>query len=599
MRALADIRQAVSRLERWARPALAQGEMLWRRSVVRRLSIGLALVGLVATSAAAGYWAAERDVPQKIVSRYLSPTVEGSLRGLGLASDDLAAAWVPLLTNRHALEIARFPVVRGDAPMAWALAPVGDGLVFASRHGQLGYLDAAYRFSSLEIETPMRLDALRDSELGRDPVFDFAEMRTFDLLAIETAPRRYDLYASYARFADGCFEIAVSRTPLEAAEEGVRAVTRDWEDVYVARPCLPSKDVGMRFAGHEGGGRLVLKDADTLLLSLGVYQFDDVSVGQLAGQDPSTDLGKLVAISLSTGEARIYASGFRNPQGLLVASDGRIWETEHGPHGGDEINLIRDGGNYGWPLATYGMGYGAPPRDWPFSSTPRTHDGYDEPAFVFTPSIGVSNVVETDPNEFPRWRNSLVVGSLAGGTLYVLPIEGDRLLGAEPIPLGARLRDIVVLADGRLAIATDAGELIFVRNAEKRRDDATLVATGVSGLAAPPDELGWDVDPRVRGARVFHYQCGSCHGVMGEISIGPPLDGVIGRRVGAVDGYGYSQAMSGFNGSWSRGLLRSFLTDPDTRFAGTIMPRLDLPDYYLDDLIRYLDSTEASGAPPR
>ena len=67
-----------------------------------------------------------------------------------------------------------------------------------------------------------------------------------------------------------------------------------------------------------------------------------------AGMRNPAHLGKIIAISLSTGEGRVYASGLRNPQGLTVARDGRVWETEHGPRGGDEVNLIREGGNYGW-----------------------------------------------------------------------------------------------------------------------------------------------------------------------------------------------------------------------------------------------------------
>jgi cytochrome c2 len=594
---LAGLRAAGAVLGRLAASLAA---LLRRRPLVRWLTIGAGLAGLAAGSAGIGYWSAERDIPQKIGQRILAPAVASVREGLGLVSDDRVAAWESRTTNRHLLEIARVRLQRDGAPLVWALASVGDDLVFSSRHGQLGYLDASHRLASLDLETPMRLDALRESALGRDPVFEIGEVRTFDLLAVETAPRRYDLYASYARYAGDCFEIAVSRTPLESTEDGLKATTRAWEDVYVARPCLPVKDTGMRFAGHEGGGRLVLLDDDTLLLSLGVFQFDDVARGQLAGQDPESDLGKIVAVTLSTGQARIFAAGFRNPQGLLVAGDGRVWETEHGPQGGDEVNLIGDGGNYGWPLATYGMDYGNPPRDWPFSNAPRSHDGFDEPAFVFLPSVGISNIVEPDIAEFPRWRDHLVAGSLIGGTLYVLQVEGERILAAEAIPLGARLRDLVVLADGGLAISTDDGDLILVRNAEKPHDGAPVIATGMSALAASLPEDRWgDEGPRVRGARIFHYQCGACHNVAGEMSIGPPLNGVIGRRVGAVEGYGYSPTLREFNGAWSRGLLRSFLTEPERRFEGTAMPRADTPWYYLDDLVAFLASTEAveSGAP--
>jgi glucose/arabinose dehydrogenase len=116
--------------------------------------------------------------------------------------------------------------------------------------------------------------------------------------------------------------------------------------------------------------------------------------------------GKVVAIDLVTKAARIIASGLRNPQGLLAARDGTIWLTEHGPQGGDEINIVREGANYGWPYVTYCTEYGwRPLRNWPLNPVQGRHDGYERPAFVFVPSIGISNLIQPDSREFPLWRD--------------------------------------------------------------------------------------------------------------------------------------------------------------------------------------------------
>jgi hypothetical protein len=132
----------------------------------------------------------------------------------------------------------------------------------------------------------------------------------------------FTLYASHHRYGDNCFQIVVSRTQLLLTAKGLTARSQDWDTVFVSRTCIAPKDKGMRFAGHEGGGRLALLDDDTLLLSTGVYQFDGVDGDYRAGQDAETDLGKIIAISLSTGKARIYAYGLRNPQGLQRARQG-------------------------------------------------------------------------------------------------------------------------------------------------------------------------------------------------------------------------------------------------------------------------------------
>lgn len=565
------------------------------RGLARRplLSSALAVVFLGAfglAAAAAGYWAGERELIQKVERRYVAPAMASLAARLGHVDETLEVSHRSVVTNGHLLDIRQFRIESGGYPMAWALAQAGDNIVFASRYGQLSYLDADNRLASLGINTPQRFDQLQSSGLLDDPVFEVAEVRTFDILTIETGEGLYDLYASYARYKDDCFEIAVSRTPLELTADGVRAATGLWEDVYVVNPCIAVKSVGMRFAGHEAGGRLAVLDDDTLLLSLGVFQLDNVAEGQLAGQDPATDIGKIIAISRSTGDGRVFAAGFRNPQGLVVARDGRVWETEHGPQGGDEVNLIREGANYGWPLATYGMDYMIPPRDWPFTQTPGRQDGYAAPAFAFTPSVGISNIIEPDPQEFPRWEGQLVAASLSAGSLFVLRVVDDRIVAAEPIAFGERLRDIIQLSDGRIAVASDAGDLFFVSNAERSREQPGAVS-GLDRLAPPLREAGLqDPSAEVQGARYFFYACGSCHSTAGQLGIGPPLNGVVGRPVASVEGYGYSPALREHGGSWTRGALEDFIVNPQAVAPGSAMPPMpNVPELGL--ILRYLAST--------
>src|SRR5262249_55450968 len=140
----------------------------------------------------------------------------------------------------------------------------------------------------------------------------------------------------------------------------------DWHTVFESRPCLPlAVERGGSFAGEQIGGNLEALASGQLLLALGDHQFDGWYKTRELIQDPDADYGKTLLIDPQTGARTIFSVGHRNPEGLVVARDGRIWETEHGPQGGDELNLLVAGGNYGWPYRTFGTDYGS--VDWPLS----------------------------------------------------------------------------------------------------------------------------------------------------------------------------------------------------------------------------------------
>lgn len=148
----------------------------------------------------------------------------------------------------------------------------------------------------------------------------------------------------------------------------------------------------------------------------------------------------------------IWAYGVRNPQGLAIdARDGALWETEHGPRGGDELNHIRRGANYGWPLITYGINYdGTPVSDR--SEAP----GMEQPAINWTPSIAVSQIEFYSGDRFPRWRGQLFIGSLAQQKFIRAVVEGDRVVHREEVFRGhGRVRDIKTGPDGLIYLALE------------------------------------------------------------------------------------------------------------------------------------------------
>lgn len=148
----------------------------------------------------------------------------------------------------------------------------------------------------------------------------------------------------------------------------------------------------------------------------------------------------------------IWTYGHRNLQGLAIhPGTGDIWETEHGPQGGDELNLILPGRNYGWPVIGYGLQYGGSVIH---KSTHR--EGMEQPAHYWVPSIATSGLLVYTGDRFPEWRNSLFVGGLAGQQLVRVTLDGRRVAATEIVLRGVgRIRDVRQSPDGYIYIAFD------------------------------------------------------------------------------------------------------------------------------------------------
>ena len=241
----------------------------------------------------------------------------------------------------------------------------------------------------------------------------------------------------------------------------------DQETIFAA-PHESYTDNGTNF-----GGRLVF-DGDYLFFSVG----ERGAVGQ--AQDLSRPNGKIhrvfhdgrippdnpfVAVPGAVGS--IWSLGHRNPQGLaLDPVSGGLWESEHGPRGGDELNHIGRGLNYGWPLITHGLNYDGTPI------SPRTEQaGLEQPVVHWTPSIAVSQIHFYTGAALPCWKNNLFVGSLAQQELYRMVVEGARVTHQELIFKGlGRIRDIKTGPDGLLYVLLEIpgpppGRLIRLRPA--------------------------------------------------------------------------------------------------------------------------------------
>lgn len=221
------------------------------------------------------------------------------------------------------------------------------------------------------------------------------------------------------------------------------------------------------------GGRLVFARDGTLYVTLG-----DRSVvsGRMQARNLDVTIGKVVRINADgsipkdnpyVGKAGvrpdIYSSGHRNIlSAALHPRTGELWETEHGTRGGDEINIVRKGKDYGWPDAAYGIEY----RGGPILAGKTQLPGTEQPIYYWDPVIAPGGMAFYEANLVPAWKGSLFVSGMASKRLSRLTLKGDKVVGEEWLltDINERIRDVIVGPDGALYLATDndAGRVIRV-----------------------------------------------------------------------------------------------------------------------------------------
>lgn len=221
---------------------------------------------------------------------------------------------------------------------------------------------------------------------------------------------------------------------------------------------------------NQFGARLVLEHG-FLFIAIGDRELPE------RAQDLSTDLGKVVRlrddgsipadnpfVHRAGARPEIWSLGHRNSHGLAIdPRTGALWEHEHGPRGGDEINIIRAGRNYGWPVITYGIEYsGEPVGD---GITHRA--GMEQPVYFYLPSIAPTGMAFYSGRELPRWRNNLFLGSLSYGHLNRVVLDGNRVVREERLlrDRGWRIREVRMGLDGQLYLGVESGLLVRISRA--------------------------------------------------------------------------------------------------------------------------------------
>lgn len=442
-------------------------------------------------------------------------------------------------------------VQRGGALALW-----GDAFVVTNGNGDIVLARRRTNGNGLDVRPFARPIPLNAGEfvsgagkiLSNTPRnrIDSSRFRVTDIV-VQPMGDRARIFAShhYWHSARQCFVIRVSM--IEGTQQSLLQPTGDseWRTLFDSSPCLKlntDNPNGPLFEGLDSGGRMLIVSNDEMLLTIGDHAFDGVHRTEALAQDPAASYGKVLKMSLDGSRVEVFSMGHRNAQGLLKASNGTLWLTEHGPRGGDELNRLEPGANYGWPLVTYGTDYGR--RSWPASESQGEHARYTKPAFAFVPSVGLSQLVEADAELFPLWRGDLLLASLKAATLFRVRFDEQHVMYVEPIVIGQAIRDVEVDERGRLVMLTADNQDLIVAEPSTSHVGDTLVA-----------------------------QCTGCHGLnhWDPSTVAPTLFGIVGRRVAERDDFTYSEAMRDFGGRWSRERLDAFIEDPQAVVPGTTM----------------------------
>ncbi len=337
------------------------------------------------------------------------------------------------------------------APWALAFLPDGNILITEKLPGAMHILDAR---GALSEPLPGLTGLSTDKETG--------------LLDVALDPQfvtNHRIFFTFFGYADK----VVGNTNVARARLDGRSLT-DVKVIFRSKPALPNgTNLG---AGTKTGGRIAIAPDGNLFVVIGDRDSAGATPWDVA-QKLDTDLGKVIHITpegkpaagnpfLDTPGAlpEIWSIGHRSEEGLAFdPATGRLWEDEHGPRGGDELNIIEKGKNYGWPVITHGVDYSGVAVGAGITAK----EGMEQPVYYWDPVIAPSGLAFYQGTLFPEWKGSIFIGGLRGMLLDRLTLSDDKVVAEEALltDLHTRIRDVRVGPDGAVYVLTDSGTAVI------------------------------------------------------------------------------------------------------------------------------------------
>ncbi|WP_208982559.1 PQQ-dependent sugar dehydrogenase [Pannonibacter phragmitetus] len=361
---------------------------------------------------------------------------------LGLAALMAGAAPAAIAQETVRSKAADFRIVEvaTDLEHPWGLAFLPDGrMLVTERPGRLRIVGAD--------------GSLGEPLTGLPEIYDSGQGGLLDVILDPDFASNSTIYFSYSTPVERRGTTRIAKAKL--TDTGLEGVT------VLFTATTPGSN------GRHFGSRLVIGTDGYLYASIGDHGADDTA------QDLSLHSGKIIRITkdgapapdnpfLGTAGAlpEIYTYGNRNPQGMTLTPEGELWANEHGPRGGDEVNVITAGANYGWPVVTHGRAYSGLPM-----GEGKEKEGMTPPIQVYVPSIAPSGMAFYQGDAFKGWQGDLFIGALALTHLNRLDMENGKIVGEERLleDKGWRIRDVRSGPDGFLYLLTDAPDGKLVR----------------------------------------------------------------------------------------------------------------------------------------
>jgi len=331
-------------------------------------------------------------------------------------------------------------VVTGlEVPWGLAFLPNGD-LLISERKGTL------HTFSNGRLSAPIE---------GLPPIMAFGQGGLLDLALHPDYDKNSWIYISYSAL-DTTSEKRTGSTGVMRARLSENKLT-DQEILFIGSPATDR--------GHHWGCKLAFDGKGYLFFGVGErgQHFDfpqrlDNTNGKI---HRIHDDGRIPAdnpfVNTPGAIKSIYSYGHRNPQGTVIhPTTGDVWETEHGPMGGDELNLIKPGMNYGWPVISYGINY-----DGTVLTELTEKEGMEQPVFQWTPSIAPCGMTVVTGDRFKKWKNNMLVGSLRFDYVERMVLDGQKVVHTEKLAEGiGRVRNVVMSPDGLVYIGLEEPGMI-------------------------------------------------------------------------------------------------------------------------------------------
>lgn len=268
-----------------------------------------------------------------------------------------------------------------------------------------------------------------------------------DIAVLSQTKRVANLLISYPRLgaSGNCVEVVVDQVRYNRTSQRANKVAT-W---FVTKPCVPVSAV------QHASGRFAVIDKTSAYVTIG-----DLGYTEIDNRTKRGDLGSIFKISAN--QTIKISQGHRNAQGILLINGTDLLAAEHGPRGGDELNLIKPGSDYGWPFVTYGEPYSS--GDYVRPTKTGTHVGFVEPLKYWVPSIAPTELVQLPNKGWGNWNNQLALGTLREASIVFISVDRNyKVLNTEIVEVGQRIRDLEIGLSGKMIATTDEGQLLEIR----------------------------------------------------------------------------------------------------------------------------------------